>query len=196
MPKHCYNTYNRCCLLFHRATIQHAFPSCYDTVCFSTKQTCAPALLLRHLAHANIGTDGGRICMLLYIGVHKICDQCWYYANLRLCKVGQAAGCIFSLNELKRVFLWNWTAEYLHEEWKYLEIILVTLGRSSHLGRDKARCGRENRLKVRSTGQQVKTLSCIVWYWGIYITLFLETFLLDALISFSRDKFLFTDSSA
>lgn len=165
MPKHCYNTYNRCYLLFHRATTQHAFPSCYDTVCFSTKQTCTPALLLRYLAHVNIGTDGARIYTLLNVRFHKICDQCWYYANLWLCRVDQATGCIFSLNELKTVFLWSWTAEYFYEECKHLEIILVTLGRSSHLGKDKTWFGREKRLKMRSTVQQVSedtVMCCLV----------------------------------
>lgn len=160
------------------------------------KKTCAPPLLLNHLAHIKIARDGAKMYMLLYIELHKICDQCWYYANLWLCRVGQVISyIILSLDELKLIFLWNWTAEYPDEECKYLQIILVTLGRSSHLGKDKAWCEREKTLKMRSTSQQVKTLSFTFWYWEIYITLFLEIFLIAALIYFSRDNFLFIDSS-
>lgn len=135
-----------CYLLFHYI--------CFSDCPFlnSVKQTCASALL-RHLAHINLVADGARIYMLLYIRLHKICVQCWSYASLRLCRVGQAVVCIFSLNEFKPVFPCNQAADYLHEECKYLEISLVTLGRSNHLGKDKVWCGREKRL--RSTSQRV-----------------------------------------
>lgn len=81
----------------------------------SVKQTCASAPL-RHLAHINLGADGARIYMLLYIRLHKICIQCWLYASLWLYRVGQAIVCIFSLNEFKPVFPCNQAADYLHEE--------------------------------------------------------------------------------
>ena len=143
--------------------IQHAFPSCYNTtICFSAKQSCAPALLL---AHVNICTNGARNYMCMYIKLHKICDQCRCHANLWICRVAPVAGGIFLLNELKPVFLWNWNAGYLHEECKYLEIILVTLGRSSYLGKDKVQRRREERLKMRTTGQQVSedaVMYCLV----------------------------------
>lgn len=92
------------------AVIKHAF-FLDGSFLISIKQTCAPALLLRHLAQVNLGADEARIYVVFYIRLHKICDRSWSYASLQLCRVGQAAGCIFSLNEFIPLFPWNQTAE-------------------------------------------------------------------------------------
>lgn len=138
----------------------------------SVKQTCASALL-RHLAHINLVADGARIYMLLYLRFHKICVQCWSYASLWLCRVGQAVVCIFSLNEFKPVFPCIQAADYLHKEYKYLEIILVILGRSNHLGKDKV----WERKEAEIYQSMYQWADCYILFGtGESVSLFLEVF--------------------